>query len=285
MAVSLARKTGFRVDERIAAEQVKANAAFIAKNRDRMHQGFLIPAGDTFGSDLMAYVLIGLNGEHYPADLDTDTAAMFIRMQQRPDGHWESNRSDTRPPLGSDYVGQTALSMHALQLYAPKTDRPGYQKSVRLAAAWLSELKPLDNDDRCWKLLGLAWGHSNGEVIRKSMQDLLATQRSDGGWSDLPSMRSSSAYATGRALFALGTAGLSVSDPAYKRGVQYLLTTQQEDGSWFVKTRALAFQPYFDAGFSHGYDQFISAAGSSWATMALVLSAQEPGIAVASRSR
>jgi ankyrin repeat protein len=284
MTVSLARKTGFRVDEKIAGQQVRANAGFVAKNRDRMHQGFLISAGDTFGSDLIAYVLIGLHGEHYPPDIDTDAAAMFIRMQQRPDGHWASNRTDTRPPLGSDYVGQTALSMHALQLYAPQVDRPGYEKSVKLASAWLTELKPLDNDDRCWKLLGLAWGHANGEVIKRSMQDLLATQRSDGGWSDLPSMRSS-AYATGRALFALGTAGLPASDAAYKRGVEYLLSTQQEDGSWFVKTRALAFQPYFDAGFSHGHDQFISAAGSSWATMALVLAAQEPGVAIASRSR
>jgi hypothetical protein len=33
----------------------------------------------------------------------------------------------------------------------------------------------------------------------------------------------------------------------------------------------MAFQPYFDAGFPHGFDQWISAAGSSWATMALAL--------------
>jgi len=282
ITVSLARKTGFRVDEKIAVQQVKENAAFVAKYRERMHQGFLISAGDTLGSDLIAYVLIGLSGEHYQPNLDTDAAAMFIQMQQRPDGHWASNRSDTRPPLGSDYVGQTALSLHALQLYAPKVDRPAYEKSVQQAAAWLSELQPLDNDDRCWKLLGLAWEHSNGDAIKKSMQDLLSTQRPDGGWSDLPSMRSN-AYATGRALSALGTAGLPASDEAYKRGVQYLLNTQQEDGSWFVKTRALAFQPYFDAGFSHGHDQFISAAASSWATMALVLAAQDPAVAIASR--
>jgi hypothetical protein len=31
----------------------------------------------------------------------------------------------------------------------------------------------------------------------------------------------------------------------------------------------MAFQPYFDAGFPHGFDQWISAAGTSWATMAL----------------
>jgi len=33
----------------------------------------------------------------------------------------------------------------------------------------------------------------------------------------------------------------------------------------------MAFQPYFDAGFPHGFDQWISAAGTNWATMALSL--------------
>ena len=70
-------------------------------------------------------------------------------------------------------------------------------------------------------------------------------------------------------MFALQTAGVPASDPRYQRGVRYLLSTQQEDGSWFVKTRAMAIQPYFDAGFPHGYDQWISAAGTSWATIAL----------------
>ena len=54
------------------------------------------------------------------------------------------------------------------------------------------------------------------------------------------------------------------------------------DGSWFVKTRALAFQPYFDNHFPYAHDQWISAAGSSWATMALSLAAPAPQAARAS---
>jgi squalene cyclase len=112
------------------------------------------------------------------------------------------------------------------------------------------------------------------------MRELLEVQRADGGWSDIPSMEST-AYATGKALVALQLAGLPVTEAVYKRGVQFLLNTQQEDGSWHVKSRALAFQPYFDAGFPYGFDQWISAAGTSWATMALVLAAPEPGTKVA----
>lgn len=108
-------------------------------------------------------------------------------------------------------------------------------------------------------------------------------QRADGGWSDLESMESG-AFATGKTLYALHTAGLPVTDAAYARGVRYLLNTQQEDGSWYVKTRALALQPHFDAGFPHGFDQWISAAGTNWATVALSL-ASPPRTTVAAGGR
>ena len=32
----------------------------------------------------------------------------------------------------------------------------------------------------------------------------------------------------------------------------------------------MAFQPYFDAGFPHGSSQFISAAATNWAALALI---------------
>jgi hypothetical protein len=65
--------------------------------------------------------------------------------------------------------------------------------------------------------------------------------------------------------------------------VQYLLKAQQEDGSWFVQSRAMAFQPYFDAGFPHAYNQWISAAGTSWAVIALSYANGPAGTTVAAR--
>jgi hypothetical protein len=50
-----------------------------------------------------------------------------------------------------------------------------------------------------------------------------------------------------------------------------LLRTQFTDGSWLVRTRAFPFQPLKDSGFPHGRNQWISAAGTSWAAMALSL--------------
>jgi hypothetical protein len=87
----------------------------------------------------------------------------------------------------------------------------------------------------------------------------------------------SDAYATGSVLMALHLAGaLSTNDPAYRRGVEYLIRTQRSDGSWFVKSRSKPFQPYFESGFPHGKDQFISAAATAWAVGAIALACPSP---------
>lgn len=275
MTVGLARKNGFRVNEATSAKQVQANVSFIEKSRERLRQGFLVPLEDVFGTGVMSYVLVGLDAEHYKPDLNTDAVAMYVKMHQSPSGQFFYPDADTRPPLCSEYIGQTVLAMRALQLYAPAMDKAAYQKSVEKAAAWLATAKSRVNNDRSWRVLGLAWAGTNKEATRTAIKELLTAQRGDGGWSEIPTMESN-AFATGKSLVALQTAGVPVSDPAYQRGLKFLLNTQQQDGSWYVKTRALAFQPYFDAGFSHGFDQYISAAGSNWATMALTLAS--PGV-------
>ena len=268
MAVGAARKSGFQVDEKTAAQQVKANLFGLEKLRDYLHQGFFVPVEDTFGPVVLSYILIGLDAERYKPDLNTDAVAMYLKSHQAPDGQWAYPVADTRPPLCSGYIGQTALSMRALQLYAPKADKAAYDQAIQLASAWMAKAQATNNDDRAHRLLGLAWAGKDKDATQKAVRELLATERPDGGWSDLESMESS-AYATGKSLFALQTAGLPASDAAYRRAVQFLLNTQQEDGSWYVRTRAMGFQPYFDAGFPHAFDQWISAAGTNWATLAL----------------
>ena len=274
MTMGIARKRGFRIDEQTASAQVRANVLALEKLRDRLYQGFMFPVGDNFSENILAYMLLGLHAENYKADLNTDAAAIQILMRQRPDGQWYQPNADTRPPLCLNYIGQTALAMRSLQLYAPKTNRSAYDRAIQLAASWLATAQSLNNDDLGWRVAGLAWAGTNKAATQKAIKELLAAQRPDGGWSDLPSMESS-AYATGKSLVALQIGGLPVTDPAYQRGVRLLLSTQQEDGSWYVKTRALGFQPFFDASFPHGHDQWMSAAGTNWAAMALALTLPE----------
>lgn len=271
MAVGLARRKGLALDESIASAQTRFTLEELAAVRDRIHQGFHIAAvGDMFTDFTLGYELLGLHAQNHPADLNTDAVVQLIRSRQKPTGEWPYPRGDQRPPLCLDYVTQTTLAMRAIQLYPPKSDEAGCAEAVRRAAAWLAKAKAVNNDDRAWRLTGLAWAGSEPKAMRKALRELVSHQRSDGGWADRSALPSS-AYATGLSLVALHTAGLPVEDPVYQRGVRFLLRNQQEDGSWYVRTRALGFQPYFDSGFPHGYDQWMSAAGTSWATMALTL--------------
>jgi hypothetical protein len=156
-----------------------------------------------------------------------------------------------------------------VRTYGPKSRRADYDEAVARAVGWLEKAQPATTEDRAFKILGLIWGGGNQAAIQKTARELLALQQSDGGWGQLPSL-ASDAYATGQALVALRESrALAADSPTYRRGIQFLIESQLEDGSWHVRTRALPIQPHFDSDFPHGLDQFISAAATNWAAMAL----------------
>jgi hypothetical protein len=142
--------------------------------------------------------------------------------------------------------------------------------NARIARArdYLARATSADTQDEAFKLLGFVWSLAPEGEISHQEGRLLALQRDDGGWSQLPTM-ASDAFATGEALYALHWSGLATGSKPYKKGADYLRRTQLEDGTWFVRSRAFGFQPYLETGFPHGVDQFISAAATSWAVIAL----------------
>ena len=125
------------------------------------------------------------------------------------------------------------------------------------------------------QLLGLHWAGAKPSLLEKSAQALLADQRPDGAWAQLPGLETD-AYATGQALVALRRAGvLAASDAAYQRGIDFLMRTQMSDGSWLVRTRSFPVQTLKESGFPHARNQWISAAGTGWAIMALSMALPE----------
>jgi hypothetical protein len=266
MAVATARQHGFRVDEKVAASQVKAAGAYIEGWRDRSVQGI----GIAGGQDTVSYILFGLLSEHYPSDAGTDAQAFFLKIRQSPDGRWRI--AARRPPIESNDIEVTAVSMRSLQIYAPKARQAEFQQAIDRARDWLVTAKPESTEERAFRLLGLFWAKGPQATIDEAARELIADQRPDGGWSQTPTL-TSDAYATGQAIAALRESGvLKADDPVYVRAAQYLLNTQYEDGSWYVKNRANPVQAPFESGFPHGRDQWISAAATSWATEALALS-------------
>ena len=262
--VAAARRHGFAVNEEIATRQLRRISEYIEDWRERNLQGVGIPGLH----DTMSPILIGLAAERHPPDGATDAMARFIDRQQDPDGHWATFAY--RPPLEYGDIQMTATAVRALKDYAPEHMRSRIDADIARAAAWLKQAQPDSTQERVYQLLGLRWTDTDRSVITAAGRALMHEQRRDGGWAQLPTLESD-AYATGEVLVALLQSGvLSPKDTVVRRGVRFLLSTQLADGSWFVQTRAIPIQPYFDAGFPHGSSQFISAAATNWAALALI---------------
>ena len=263
MAVAELRKKNISFNQDLAQSQLRAVGDYVEGSRERYLQGISIAGG----SDTTSYLLTGLAAESFPGTAATEAMARFLRGHQNPDGAWPLDAS--RPPIESSPMEVTAVSVRALQAYAPASQREAYRESVRRAAAWLASAEPAANEDRVFQILGLIWAGEKSDRIRKMAAALAGEQRRDGGWAQIPSL-ASDAYATGQALFALKSAAtLAASSAVFQRGVKFLLNTQMSYGSWYVRSRTVALQPYFDSGFPYGTDQYISAAATNWAAIAL----------------
>ena len=225
-----------------------------------------------FSPNSVGYEMFGFAATRRPADEYTDSLVHYLKLHQSPEGHWAT--TGNRPPLTYDAYITTAMVIKALQHYSPPTEKADTKERLARAAAWIEYAEPVTTQERAFHLLGLNWAGGDEGVITKSADRLAKTQRDDGGWSQLPTM-GSDAYATGEALYALHLAGkMKIDHDVYQKGMRYLLRTQAPDGSWHVKTRSFPVQPYFESGFPYGPDQWISAAGTSWASMALTLAVE-----------
>jgi ankyrin repeat protein len=271
ITVKEARRAGFAVDEKRAHDELTTLARDIDATREQALEGMVAPGGL---ATVTGYILFALDEQKFPANEATDALVRLLRLMQRADGRWVT---PSRPPIEASEFTATAVSARAIRAYG--TDNPAAnQAAVARAVRWLEASTPADHEDRVFRLLGLVWLEGSRVTRGEATRALLESQRRDGGWAQTE-YRSSDAYATGEALYALRAAGVSTSSRAYKRGVRYLLQTQLSDGSWLVRTRSNATQSYFESGFPHGEDQYISAAATNWATQALLLSLPDAKLA------
>lgn len=273
LALCEARQMGFQVGEQAARRQAEFTLAYFEPRRRRLEMGEGVPGGPYTAG----YALLSLAVEGQAADETTAALMAYLLKTQEPDGHWRIRTH--RPPLEDSDFTATALSLQGLRLWgkqaAQDEDAPPPDLDTRLADArrWLEQHEPVTHEDRVFQLLGLAFSDADPGTIDRAARQLLAEQRDEGCWGQLPDL-DGDAYATGQALVALHTsAALKVDDPAWRRGIDWLIRAQQEDGSWLVTTRSRPIQVYFESGFPHGKSQFISICGTCWATQALVRAA------------
>lgn len=271
VTLSLAKEKGFAVHEAIIREAIDStykqwktygNIQALMENDDPLA---VLITGD--------YDLWALKENNFKSDKLIDILSQNIMRRQTPNGSWFS--PGQRPPLEYYSFSVTALAVKNIQAYMPAILRDEVTERVARARDWMMRTKPLANEEKVYQLLGLTWSNGDKKFIARQAEKLLASQHAEGGWSQLDSLPAD-AYATGQSLYALNKCGaLAVTDTAYEKGINFLLRTQEADGSWHVKTRSFPFVPYVNSGFPHDGDQFISAAGSNWATMALLLAVKK----------
>jgi hypothetical protein len=263
-AITAAQRRGIAIDESLAGHSMEATTRQFTARREA------ILLGDTNGGGFQAntlYTLLEMAEGHMAPTAISDALVIGLASHQAPDGSLPLV-TDIRPPLTGSTITATAMAIRAMREYAPPGLHADMEERAARATAFMRTVSPRDTQEQIFKMLGLLWGGASTTDVAREKAAVVALQRADGGWSQLTSMQTD-AYASGQALWALHTAGMPASDAAYRNGTDYLLKTQLDDGTWFVRTRAFGFQPYFETGFPHGKSQFISTVATSWAALAL----------------
>jgi hypothetical protein len=189
-----------------------------------------------------------------------------IVKKQQPDGSWEFFATLRRPPINESQATDAAWIIMALDGEtgpdAPESQRAALSKAI----AWLDAAKPSGiHQDKVLKVLMGIRSAKPREKMQTTIDELLALQRVDGGWSQTVPELKSDAFATGQTLYVLSLAGYTAERPEIKRGIDFLVATQTPDGSWPMISRST---PDGSPGSSKLLTP-ITCAASSWATLGL----------------
>jgi ankyrin repeat protein len=260
---AVARSKGIAVNEELARKNQQQMLAFFKTAAEAAMQGDQ-PAGNFI---TVGYVMAAFAAEHYPLDNVTAAFTHLLANQQMADGTWLGN-GVSRPPMEDSIVSQTAEAVRAMTLYPIAGRKAEVDAKLRTAQRFLLSTVPGTTEERNMRLMGLVWTKAPRADVSAAVRQVTGAQRSDGGWSQRDGYEPD-AWASGESLYALREAGMAVTSGVYRKGVAFLLKTQYQDGAWFVKSRAYPTQLYFESGYPFGHNQWISAGGASWASLAI----------------
>jgi ankyrin repeat protein len=264
LAAAAARSKGIEIDEARARKNLDDIVSFFKSNAPRMMLGDPAVGGEALTT---GYAQMALSAEGHPLDTVTATMTHWLLARQMPDGRWLGNGLN-RPPSEYSTISHTAIAAGGLKLYPIPGRKKEMTASLQRARDWLLAAQPASAEERAMRLMGLVWTDAPRSRVSAAATEVRDRQEAGGGWSQF-ARTDADAYATGLSLYALHVAGVAPTDPAYRKGVAFLLGTQYQDGAWLVKTHSFPVQRYFESGFPFGRHQWISAAGTSWASLAI----------------
>lgn len=262
LAWALAQSRGWAAPVSDDLTQVESSLAANAAGLLQLRDGGGLP-------DTVVYNALLLASSKVEPNRATDALVHYLAAKQRKEGNWRGTGASRAPIQDGDF-SRTAMAIRALRVYGVPAQSRENRIRVERAAKWLAAQTPISTEDRVMQLLGLLWADASRGIRESRVRQLLALQKPDGGWAQTRHLESD-AYATGQVVYTLRQLGVAAATPQLQRAVAFLLETQRPDGSWYVRSRAMKIQPYFESGFPYGHDQWISQAGTAWAAIALTV--------------
>jgi squalene-hopene/tetraprenyl-beta-curcumene cyclase len=207
----------------------------------------------------------------------TRTALDRMWKVQRKDGGFSWYKCNLPPMEIDDHYGATLAAVAAGVAPQGYANTDAARKGLDGIRAYLKANPPANLHHKAMTLWAASYLHDvmTADERKRSINELLAVQLPDGGWSaaSLGSWkradkreqdpRIADGYGTGFVTFALRRAGVPASDPAIKKAVAWLKANQRASGRWF--TRSL----------SKDETHYLSDAGSAFAVMALAACAEK----------
>jgi len=273
-ALSEAERQGYAIDKQFVADTTES----LLGSRDKLMASKIFPnpadppdprpqgRGLNMGLPFLAVAAQSLPSLKEGQEQSLKLIAEEIVKKQQPDGSWEFFATLRRPPINESPTTDAAWIIMALEGEtgpdAPESQRAALSKAI----AWLDAAKLSDiHQDKVLKVLMGVRSAKPRKTMQTTIDELLALQRADGGWSQTVPELKSDAFATGQTLYVLSRAGFTAERPEIKRGIDFLVATQKPDGSWPMVSRSTS-----DG--SPGSSKLltpITCAASSWATVGL----------------
>src|SRR4051794_7189322 len=274
-ALGEAERQGYAIDKKFLADTTES----LLGSRDKLLASKIFPnpadppdprpqgRGLNMGLPFLAIAARSLPSLNEGQKQSLKLIAEEIVKKQQPDGSWEFFATLRRPPINESQTTDAAWIILALQGEtgpdAPEAQRHALAKAV----AWLDAAKRsgLHQDKVLKVLMGVRAGQPR-KPLRATIDELLALQRADGGWSQTVPEPKSDAFATGQTLYVLSLAGYTAERPEVKRAIDFLVASQKPDGSWPMVSRST---PNGEPGSAKLLTP-ITCAASSWAALGLV---------------
>ncbi len=270
LAITAARNHGFKIDKANLRRQLDHTAAFLRRGKENYVAG----KGQGGRIDTAGYALWTLQAGKHKSDDVTAAVADFILKTNADSDHWTHNSN--RPPTEASDFTTTYVALRGLVAFGTAEQRIRIAQRQNTVVQWLLQTNTSDTEDRVFQLRALSLAQAETKTQQAFADALITAQRPDGGWAQKDDM-TSDAYATGTVLACLVQTGrLAPASVCFKRGLKFLLQSQHADGSWLVESRSKPFQKYFETGFPHGVNQFVSTSATAWATIALIESLEKP---------